>query len=109
MSSTTLELKTDDILKNRFSEEEASTLIEFVESKTEQTVNQKKDVFATKEDIHKLETTTKSDIHKLEIALKEDILKLDVKISETKADLIKWMFLFWIGQTAAVLAIVKLL
>lgn len=61
--------------------------MEFVASKTEQTVNQKKDVLATKEDVYKLET----------------------KLAETKADLIKWMFLFWIGQTAAVLAIVKLL
>lgn len=98
MSSTTLELKTYDIHKNRFSEEEASTLIEFVESKTEQTVNQKKDVFATKKDLYKLESR-----------LKENIYKLESKISETKADLIRWMFLFWIGQTAAVLAIVKLL
>lgn len=87
MSATTLELKTYDILKNRFGENEASTLIEYVEAKTEQTINQKKDVFATKEDIY----------------------KLDTKLSEAKSELIKWMFIFWIGQTAAVLAIVKFL
>ncbi|MCY7352113.1 MAG: hypothetical protein LH606_15860 [Cytophagaceae bacterium] len=80
-------MKTYDILKNRFSEAEAATLIEYVETKAEQTVNQKKDVFATKEGIYKLET----------------------KLTEAKSDIIKWMFLSWIGQTAAVLAIVKLL
>lgn len=98
MSSTTLELKTYDILKNHFSEEEASTLIEFVESKTEQAVNQKKDVFATKEDVLRLDKR-----------LAEVEAKFEVKLAEAKADIIKWMFIFWIGQTAAVLAIVKLI
>jgi hypothetical protein len=34
---------------------------------------------------------------------------LEVKIEGTKAEVIKWMFLFWIGQAAATAAIVKLL
>jgi hypothetical protein len=29
--------------------------------------------------------------------------------AEVKAEIIKWMFLFWIGQTAATAAIVKFL
>lgn len=35
------------------------------------------------------------------LATKEDVSKLDVKISETKSELIKWMFLFWIAQAAS--------
>jgi hypothetical protein len=91
MSATTLKFKTYEILKNRFSEVEASTSIEYVEAEAEQSMMNKKEIFATREDVIRLES------------------KFETKLSETKADLIKWMFLFWIGQTAAVLAIVKLL
>jgi len=42
---------------------------------------------------------------KFERKLSEEIGKLDVKISETKADLIKWMFIFWIGQVGVILGI----
>lgn len=40
---------------------------------------------------------------------KEDGTKLRVEIAEAKTEVIKWMFLFWIGQMAATAAIVKLL
>ena len=36
------------------------------------------------------------------IATKQDL-------AETKAEIIKWMFIFWIGQIATVIAIMKLL
>ncbi len=47
---STLELKTYEILKNKLGEEEASTIIQFIEEKSEQKINQKKDVFLTKDD-----------------------------------------------------------
>ena len=40
---------------------------------------------------------------------KEDGAKLRTEIAESKSEVIKWMFLFWIGQTATTAAIVKLL
>jgi hypothetical protein len=40
---------------------------------------------------------------------KEDGAKLRLEVSEAKAETIKWMFLFWIGQTAATAALIKLL
>ena len=40
---------------------------------------------------------------------KEDGAKLRVEIAESKTQVIKWMFLFWIGQMAATAAIVKFL
>ena len=33
--------------------------------------------------------------------------KLETKIAESKADIIKWLFIFWIGELASVIAIVK--
>jgi len=46
---------------------------------------------------------TKEDISKLELKISEN----NIKIAEVRADLIKWMFLFWIGQLASIIAIVK--
>ena len=34
--------------------------------------------------------------------------KLGEKIEKTKADIIKWMFIFWIGQIGTLLAILKM-
>jgi len=51
----------------------------------------------------------------LEIALKEQEDDLSKRLmtkqdgSEIKAEIIKWMFLFWLGQMAATFAVVKTL
>ncbi len=36
------------------------------------------------------------------------IARMDLKIESLKAELLKWMFLFWVGTMGTVLAIVKL-
>ncbi len=74
-----LELEVYEILKNRFSDKEAAKVIELFESKAEEKINQKKDIFMTKDD--KVELVT--------------------RIETSKTDTIKWMFIFWIGQLAA--------
>jgi len=33
---------------------------------------------------------------------------MDAKLSELKSELLRWMFLFWVGTMGTVLAIVKL-
>jgi len=76
--STTLELY--EKLKPKLGDEEARSLLEFIET----TVTQKA---ATKEDL----------------ALLEQRLKLE--IAELKSDLIKWMFGFWIGNIAVLTGI----
>jgi len=47
---------------------------------TNQKITEKKDLFATKEDL-----------------------------ANMKADIIKWMFIFWVGQLGALVAIIKLI
>ena len=42
------------------------------------------------------------------LATKEDIVKLEVKISESKNETIRWMFVFWIGQMAAIFGFILL-
>ncbi|MEI6184111.1 MAG: hypothetical protein WCP65_01185 [Bacteroidota bacterium] len=72
---STLELKVYEIFKSKFSEQEAATVIEYFEAKTEQKFSEKKDVFLTKQD-------------------KIDLIE---KIETSKTDIVKWMFTFWIG------------
>ncbi len=53
-----------------------------------------------------------TDLSKM-LMTKEDVAKLSadlrVEMATHKSEVIKWMFLFWIGQMAATAAIVKLL
>lgn len=81
---STLELKIYEIFKARFSEQEAASVIEYFEQKAEQKYNEKKDVLATKEDIGQLRK----------------------EIEASKSDIVKWMFIFWIGQMAAIFGLI---
>ena len=80
---STLELEVYEIFKNRFTEKEAAKVIEYFEAKAEEKIKQKKDVFMTK----------------------DDKVELISKIESSKTDAVKWMFIFWIGQLAAVAGI----
>jgi len=51
--------------------------------------------------------STKEDIANLRTEFKEDIAKLETKIAESKAEMIKWLFIFLIGQLAAIIGIIK--
>ncbi len=85
-----IELQVYELFKSRFSENEAKLIVAYIEEKAEEKYQQKKDVLATKEDI--------------------GVLKKD--IAESKAELIKWSFVFWVGTVLTVLgglfAILKL-
>ena len=60
---STLELKVYDIFKSRFSEQETAIVIEYFDNKSDEKFQQRKEVMATKNDIH-----------------------------EAKVDIIRWMF-----------------
>ena len=76
-----------DLLKTKIGEEQAKAVVQYVEAKVEREFEQKKDVLATKEDIHTLE----------------------LKIENTRSDIIKWMFIFWVSQFASMIALLKFL
>ena len=77
-----LELKVYEILKNRFNDKEAEIFIEYFESKANEKIDDKKDIFLTKQD-------------------KVDLIE---KMNKDKIDLIKWMFGFWITIILLLLA-----
>jgi hypothetical protein len=79
------EIKLYEILKLKLGDKEAEALVEFVESKLKDNDERNLQILATKDDIR----------------------KLDVKIAETRADLIKWMFIFWATQLVAMFTFLK--
>ena len=78
-----LELRIYEILKTRFSEDEAKAFIEYFESKTTEKIDDKKDVFLTKDD-------------------KVDILE---KINQSKTDTIKWMFSIFLALALMIIGL----
>jgi hypothetical protein len=78
--STISVTKLYDLLSTKLGKETAENLTTFIESKIKQDLESKTQHLATKEDLAKV----KGD--------------LETKIAETKSELIKWMFIFWIGQ-----------
>ena len=75
------------ILKEKVGEQEAKTITEYIETKVEKQFDLKKDVLATK----------------------KDIADLRFEMANQKSEIIKWMFIFWIGQLASMIAIAELI
>ena len=73
MALVVSEIKLYELLKARIGEKEAEAFIEIIETKVENRLDEKTTVFATKEDVARLEGT------------------LSTQIAETKVDIIKWM------------------
>lgn len=65
-----------DLISVKLGRETAENLTTFIEEKIKCEVDTKASNFATK----------------------EDIAKLSAEASENKAELMKWMFIFWVGQ-----------
>ncbi len=77
------------ILQEKLSDEGANALIEIL------------DKVEDRSQTHTVETVEL----KFEKRLTEEISRLEKKIESTRADLIKWMFIFWIGQFASIVGI----
>ena len=80
------EIELYEILKSKLGDKEAKTLVEYIEAKVSKELEEKKDLLATK----------------------QDIANLEIKLEKAKADIIKWMFLFWVGQLASLIAILQI-
>ncbi len=76
MVITTTDIQLFQILKQKLGEQEAEALVSFVDSKIRDNNEANLKILATK----------------------DDIAKLDLKLTEVKADMIKWMFIFWTGS-----------
>ncbi len=71
--------------------------------------------FATKADLLQIKTELVGKIDKLETRLDGKIDtavarlegKIDTEVQKSKADILKWMFIFWASQIGAVFALLK--
>ena len=125
------EIKLYKILVEKMGEQEAQSLVEYVETKIGSEFQDKQYVLATKQDLQlqkeelmdrmdkqKNELIDRMDNQKNELSdrmtgqkneLIDRINDLKVQVKADKADIIKWMFIFWIGQMGAMFALFKLM
>ena len=112
----TLEIYED--LKSQFKEEEARALTKALEKSLEEYQKKQESFLSTKDDVARLQQTMKDDIVQLQentkdsitkvrIELKEDINKVRNDLANAKAEIIKWLFIFLIGQGATIISILK--
>ncbi|MGB4775879.1 MAG: hypothetical protein WBP45_11945 [Daejeonella sp.] len=94
MIITTTDIQLFKILKQKLGEAEAEALVSFVDAKLKENNEVNLKILATKEDTSNI----KEDIAKLEG-------KLETKIAETKADMIKWMFSFFVAMMLAIIGL----
>jgi len=56
-----------------------------------------------------LETKIETKMSQLETKMETKMAQLEIKMTSFKAEIIKWMFLFWLGQIVVVAGLIKLL
>lgn len=80
MVIVTTDIQLFQLLKQRLGEKEAEALVRFLDSRIRESSEVSTKTLATKEDLANLRA------------------ELKTEIATTKAEIIKWMFIFWIGQ-----------
>src|SRR2546428_458332 len=84
------EIELFEALSEQLGKDKARTLVQFVETKIENGLDDKKSGLTTREEI---------------LVLKQDIAKLDTKLSQTKAEIIRWVFAFFFALTLFILGL----
>jgi hypothetical protein len=64
-----------------------------------------KEIEATRLQIKDMDIKFSKDMKEMEIKLSKDIAETRVEIKETKSDLLKWSFAFWISQIGVIAGI----
>ena len=63
-----------------------------------------------RQDTSKLEAGLRQDMGKLEVNLRQDMMRMESglrqEIATNRVELLKWSFLFWVGQVLAITAII---
>jgi len=120
-------LKIFETLRLAFDENQATKITEAVETAIEtndvallESVATKTDIAEVKAEVKagmagvKAELTevkvgVKAELTEVKSGVKADIAEVKAYIAETKAELIKWMFIFWIGQFASIVGVLTVI
>ena len=81
-----------NLLKNKFGEKEAEQFVALIKEEINGSLEAKKDILASKDDINKLE---------LKLA------QMETQMAKTESRLILWAFVFWATQLGAMFAFLK--
>ncbi|MEO6843753.1 MAG: hypothetical protein ABI184_01200 [Ginsengibacter sp.] len=86
-----------DLLSIKVGKETAETLTTYIEEKIKDKFEDNTKILATKEDVLELKSE-----------LKDDIASVREMVANTKTEIIKWMFIFWIGQVTVTFGFILL-
>ncbi|MDO3627242.1 hypothetical protein [Mucilaginibacter sp. BT774] len=92
------------LLSEKLGSDTAEAMFKYIDNRTERSVEATIKTLATKDDIASIRAEivdTKEEIANLRYDIRKEI-------GEHKADSIKWMFIFWVGQISATLAFILL-
>lgn len=87
-----------EMLSEKVDEKTARAVSEAIEYALEENEMHQLNVLATKQDLRGLEVRFTTEMAELRVELND-------KISASKTEMIRWMFLFWIGQVAVMAAL----
>ncbi len=76
------------LLSNKLGNDTTEAMFKYIDNKTERSVEATIKTLATKEDISK------------------QFAEVRKEMAEIKTETIKWMFIFWVGQTGVILTII---
>ncbi|MBF0536888.1 MAG: hypothetical protein HQL03_01400 [Nitrospirae bacterium] len=114
--SKTIELY--NVLKDKIGEKATRVLIDTFDDVAEKAKSEaatKADLQVLKTEMQALKTELRTEMQALRTELKTEMqvikaeleAKFEAKLAEVKADILKWTFLFWVGQLAAMAALFK--
>jgi hypothetical protein len=90
-----------ELVSVKLGKETAENLTTFIGEKISSEVDIKTSILATKEDLAREVGNSKAELTK-------EIGNTNTKIESCKAEVIKWMFIFWVGQLAAMFGLIQL-
>lgn len=94
MTLTATDIQLYEILKQKLGNKEAEALVEFVDSRIKEN-----------HECNSKNLVTKEDFKDVDLKLKDVELRLSLKISETKTDIIRWLFAFLVPLLLAILGL----
>ena len=123
-----LEVKSYEILRENFGQENAETIVQFIGKKSQGMFDAEKDKLVTKGDFNDLRgefkqlkgevnllkgdvNHLKTDVSELKVDFKElrkDLRAMEARIGEQMQSTLKWCFGLWTGVTAAIVAGMKI-
>lgn len=96
------------LLTEKLGSDTTEAIFKYIDNKTERSVEATIKTLATKDDLLVMREDFHKEFVEIRKELSDKITSVRKEIGDAKADNIKWMFIFWIGQVGAMLGILIL-